>query len=219
MQKLIIKNKFGVVPNSILNSNEISLKAKGLYGYLQSKPSGWRFSVSRIASQCKEGKSAIREALKELESVGLLVRKPVRKSNGFWDGYAYILFEKSVVRKSDDGFSDDGFLEYPSNKEYSKKDIVKKNNNTVNNGDKNLLKKLPSLQIPSLKIEYIKDEILKQLKDEHSENFYRLVASKIPEHIIRKTLAEIRQDGAENPARVFSYRMKKYAQNKLTGGS
>jgi hypothetical protein len=93
MPKLIIKNKYGIIPNEILNSKELSLSAKGLYGYLQSKPDGWRFSISRMASQLKEGKDAIRRAILELEKFGLLRRIPLKNKEGKWAGYDYELRE------------------------------------------------------------------------------------------------------------------------------
>jgi len=85
-KKLIIKEKFGQTPNSLLNNKKISLKAKGLYGYIQSKPNGWDFSVRNIASQLKEGTSAINAGLKELENHGYLERsKYQNKKTGYWD--------------------------------------------------------------------------------------------------------------------------------------
>lgn len=74
------------------------------------------------------------------------------------------------------------------------------------------LRKLPDIDQPKEHIRFMADTILTELGDSHSQGFYYLVASKIPEQIIRKTLSEIRNDGARNPAKVFSYRMKLYAQ-------
>jgi len=130
MAKLYIERGFGAVPIELLNSKEISLKAKGLYAFLQSKPDGWRFSVERIASQLKEGRDAVRRALKELEKFGYLIRKPrYDKESKKLKGYDYILSEKQVYGKP-------GHLEnWPtglplniSKKEYSKKDNSKKEN-------------------------------------------------------------------------------------------
>jgi hypothetical protein len=41
--------------------------------------------------------------------------------------------------------------------------------------------------------------------------FYHLVAAKIPEGIIRETLSEVRVDGARDPARLFTYKIQRYA--------
>jgi hypothetical protein len=65
-------------------------------------------------------------------------------------------------------------------------------------------------------MEYVAQYILEELGDKKSEKFYKLVASKIPENVIRQALAEIRADGAKYPAKVFTHKMKQYAlkQNK-----
>jgi len=80
---------------------------------------------------------------------------------------------------------------------------------TVANGD---LRKLPNLEIPRDEAEYIASDILDELGDRHSANFYRLVATKVPEPIIRRALSEIRADGADSPAKVFTHRMKAFAR-------
>lgn len=129
MSKLTISSRYGVVPNEILNHKEISLKAKGLYGFLQGKPDNWTFSTERIASQIKENEKSIRKTLQELEKFRLLTRenKPKDKQ-GKWTGYNYMLqpslpkpsLPKAVGRKS--GITVLG--EDISKQDYSKQDIV-----------------------------------------------------------------------------------------------
>lgn len=77
--------------------------------------------------------------------------------------------------------------------------------------DKTDLRRLPDLKQDKDRTEYIANEISRELRDEHSKAFYYLVAAKIPEHVIRKALAEIREGGARSPARVFTSRIKDYA--------
>lgn len=72
---------FTQIPNRILNHPKLSLKAKGLWAFLASKPSGWSFSAERIAAQNHDGKEAIGSGLRELEAAGLLTRET--KSLGF----------------------------------------------------------------------------------------------------------------------------------------
>jgi DNA-binding transcriptional ArsR family regulator len=88
-------------------------------------------------------------------------------------------------------------------------------NNTVNGvvkgGEKSVLQKLPDLGEPPEKTEYVAEQILKALGDEKSQKFYHLVAAKIPEGVIRETLSEVRADGARDPARLFTYKIQRYA--------
>ena len=93
-----------------------------------------------------------------------------------------------------------------SNKELNREE------NTVNGS---IVKKLINLDQPMEKTEYIVDEILDELGDKHSSNYYKIIARKIPEMVIRQALKEINADGAENPKKVFTFRMEQYARDRL----
>jgi hypothetical protein len=82
--------------------------------------------------------------------------------------------------------------------------------------DKTDLRKLPDLKQPKEQTQLITEEILQALGDTHSQAFYYLVAAKIPASIIHKTLSEIKQDGARRPEKVFAYRMKCCAEERLS---
>ncbi len=86
---------------------------------------------------------------------------------------------------------------------------------TVGNGDQSPLMKLPRLDQPDDKTDVLADDILAAMGDSHSYRFYRHVAARIPEDVIRKALSEIKSDGAENPAKVFTFRMNQYALTRL----
>ena len=78
-----------------------------------------------------------------------------------------------------------------------------------------MLQQLPDLGEPPEKTAYIaKSVILPTLGDEQSVKFYELVAAKIPEQMIRETLSEVRVDGARDPARLFTYKIQRYALAK-----
>jgi hypothetical protein len=87
-------------------------------------------------------------------------------------------------------------------------------NGVVKGGEKSTLQKLPDLEEPSEKKEYIAEQILNELGDKQSQKFYHLVAAKIPEGVIRETLSEVRVDGARDPARLFTYKIQRYALTK-----
>lgn len=65
---------FTQVANVVLNDPKLSLKAKGLFTYLYSKPPAWNYSLHRMVRDMKEGKRAIMMALRELEGTGYLLR-------------------------------------------------------------------------------------------------------------------------------------------------
>lgn len=89
MAKLERENvPFTQVANAVLNDQNISWGAKGLFSYLFSKPEDWDFSSERIERDGKKGeivngkkersdgnKKSIQKMLKELEMNGYLTRK------------------------------------------------------------------------------------------------------------------------------------------------
>jgi len=86
---------------------------------------------------------------------------------------------------------------------------------SVGNGDEDgVFDKLPNLHQPKAKTDYVAQQILEQLKDKHSQSFYQLVAAKVPEDEVLRALAEVKADGADHPARLFTYKMKRYALNR-----
>lgn len=87
--------------------------------------------------------------------------------------------------------------------------------NTVNGSP---ILNLPDLDQPAEKTEFILQEILAAMGDKHSEQFYRLVAAKVPESVICEALSEINHDGAESPPKVFTHRMNLYATDRLKRG-
>ncbi len=93
--KLKLMTSFGVIPNIVLRDKTLTMKDKGLWGYLQSKPDGWEFSAERIAEECSDGRDSIRNGLISLEDAGYLTRKKFQNELGHW-GIEYILREKPV---------------------------------------------------------------------------------------------------------------------------
>jgi hypothetical protein len=84
----------------------------------------------------------------------------------------------------------------------------------------NGLHALPNIKQEKVQTELLAKDILSELGDKHSERFYQLVASKVPEKVIRKILSEVKQGGAKNPAKVFTYEILIYAEraNDKAGG-
>lgn len=96
MTKYTIKKEkdFVQIPNSILTSPDISLKAKGILALMLSLPNNWKFSIEGIASKCKESKECIGSAIKELESAGYVKRTMMHGANGKITGMEYEIFEE-----------------------------------------------------------------------------------------------------------------------------
>lgn len=71
---------FTQVGNKALRDKNLSLRAKGLYAYLYSKPKKWQFSGDRICGETKDGRKVCYATLLELEKNGYLHRN--KQSNG-----------------------------------------------------------------------------------------------------------------------------------------
>lgn len=65
---------FTQIPNAWLRDNSISFKARGLLAQILSNNPGFELSIRSLARMNKEGRDAIRSAIKELEIAGYLVR-------------------------------------------------------------------------------------------------------------------------------------------------
>ena len=76
----------------------MSLKAKGLLSLMLSLPEDWDYSLAGLSVLSSDGESATRVALKELEKLGYLERKPIREGGKFAD-WEYLIYEKPQVEK------------------------------------------------------------------------------------------------------------------------
>lgn len=132
MTKTKISGNFGVAPNELLNDSSISLKAKGLYVYMQSKPDDWVFSLDRICSQNKDGKASVRNSINELCDAGFLSKERLNKEEG-GTIYLYKLtdpsfenrtFENATMGKSNVRKSNDLVIKNNSKKEIIETKIV-----------------------------------------------------------------------------------------------
>lgn len=120
MSKLRIVNRYGSIPNSILNNEELSLKAKWLFWYIQSKPDDWDFSAERIAKWSKDWLDSVTAWLKELETNWFLERIKYKNELWYWE-IDYVLHESSINEnwKPSIGNSNVGNPLNNSKKEYS----------------------------------------------------------------------------------------------------
>lgn len=96
MPKLKVSNRFGIIPNALLNDPNISWKAKGLFWYLQSKPDDWDFAVARICKEANDGEKATISWIKELEHAGYLKRNKYQNALWHWD-IEYILSDIPIA--------------------------------------------------------------------------------------------------------------------------
>jgi len=76
---------FTVLSNAVITDERLSFRARGVLVWLLSKPDDWRTRADSIAAQSpREGRDAIRAALRELADLGYLVREKIQNELGQW---------------------------------------------------------------------------------------------------------------------------------------
>jgi predicted transcriptional regulator len=94
-------DNYTVMSNHHLRNKELSLKAKGLLSVILSLPDTWKYSIAGLAAICKEGTTAVKSALDELESAGYVVvtkMYPGQTESGRIE-YAYDIYEKPQMKQ------------------------------------------------------------------------------------------------------------------------
>lgn len=93
---------FTQVCNEVLTDKSLSLKAKGLYAYLFSKPDGWEFHIDIMQDELQESKAIIRKTIKELIDAGYILREQ-KNECGKFGGIIYefiSVYQKDRVREN-----------------------------------------------------------------------------------------------------------------------
>lgn len=84
---------YTVMSNHHLRNKELTLKAKGLLSQMLSLPDDWDYTLKGLAFINREQIDAIREAVKELETAGYIVRSRERDEKGRLRGADYVIYE------------------------------------------------------------------------------------------------------------------------------
>ena len=84
---------YTVMSNHHLRNKELTLKAKGLLSQMLSLPDDWDYTLKGLAFINREQIDAIREAVKELETAGYIVRARERDEKGRLRGADYVIYE------------------------------------------------------------------------------------------------------------------------------
>lgn len=90
------KNKnYTVISNEVFLRTDLSAKAKGLYGYLMTKPDDWKIYKGNLKDSFTDGRESISTAFKELEDAGYIKRTILRSEEGTYKGCTYDVYENA----------------------------------------------------------------------------------------------------------------------------
>lgn len=93
---------YTVMSNHHLKNKNLTLKAKGLLSVMLSLPETWDYTLKGLAIINREGVDAIREAVRELEKAGYIVRTRVRNAKGQLTGTEYVIYEQPQAPQVDE---------------------------------------------------------------------------------------------------------------------
>ena len=105
---------YTVMSNHHLRNKELSLKAKGLLSQMLSLPEDWDYTLAGLSHINREKIDAIREAVKELEKAGYIVRSRERDEKGRLRGADYVIYEQPQLPEEQPPTLDCPTLENPT---------------------------------------------------------------------------------------------------------
>jgi len=87
---------FTIMSNHHFKDRRLSMKAKGLLSMMLSFSDDWQYSLNGLAALNKEGLTAIRATVQELEHNGYLVRRRLRNEQGQMSSIEYDIYEQPL---------------------------------------------------------------------------------------------------------------------------
>ena len=87
------QNPYVIINKQVFEDPSISLKAKGVMGYLLSKPDNWIVRREDILKHCSDGATSLKRAIQELQESGYMKISAERGVNGEIAGWVTKVFE------------------------------------------------------------------------------------------------------------------------------
>jgi hypothetical protein len=85
---------FTIVPNAIFEDDRLSIEAKGVLGYLLSRPHNWVVRLVHIGATLKIGRDKTERIFQERQAVGYVIRGPDQKrTKGKWSAAEYVVLD------------------------------------------------------------------------------------------------------------------------------
>ena len=124
------KKGFVVLMRDVAQDDRLSLETRGLFALMVSLPENWEYSVSGLAKKAGCGKDKIRRLLKELETVGYLIREQSHANGGKFGENIYILQDEAPPSsgKTDNGENRQRLEPMTGNPTQNNKDLKEQEN-------------------------------------------------------------------------------------------
>lgn len=92
---------YTVMANHHLKNRNLTLKAKGLLSLMLSLPEDWDYTLKGLSLISIESVDAIREAVRELERAGYILRSRERNVKGQLKGSDYVIYEQPHLQDAE----------------------------------------------------------------------------------------------------------------------
>ena len=89
------KKGFVVLYRDAAQDTRLSLESRGLFALMLSLPEDWEYTVSGLAVKAGCGREKVRRLLKELQTVGYLIREQSHGERGKFGGNVYVLQDEA----------------------------------------------------------------------------------------------------------------------------
>jgi hypothetical protein len=96
---------FTQIRNAVFRDSRLSAKAMGIFGNISTHRDGWGITPESISKQMRDGVSAIKAGLRELEEYGYLQRVRERRPDGTLGGSEYFITDQPEALAQDRGRS------------------------------------------------------------------------------------------------------------------
>ncbi len=92
-------DNFALIANEILQDSRLSFRARGIAASILSRPEGWKTDATTLSRQGKEGREALRAAMRELEDCGYTCLIRTQGEGGHWRSDRYLFDSKAAMQE------------------------------------------------------------------------------------------------------------------------
>ena len=89
-------NPFVMIDKNVFEDTSLSFKAKGILGYLLSRPNDWTLIIADIQKRSTDGKDSVKNGIDELIERGYIVKTEQPRQAGKFATCDYVVYEKPI---------------------------------------------------------------------------------------------------------------------------
>ena len=90
------ENPYVMIDKNVFEDTSLSFKAKGILGYLLSRPNDWTLIITDIQKRSTDGKDSVKNGIDELIERGYIVKTEQPRQAGKFATCDYVVYEKPI---------------------------------------------------------------------------------------------------------------------------